>query len=162
MPALVRQEVEIHFDPDDLEIVKVYLAGDFFQQAKILRLSPHNRKKAAATPPANPTNIDYLKNLVAEHKNQQEQFLFGPRVATSDHRFTLADLLTILERQGFHLSAFERAETQKCFDVYGPFDRELAAQTLENLVKLKGAKQHISFYLEKLVAAQKNRRQNHD
>ena len=165
MPALVRQEVEIRFDPDDLATVKVYLAGDFFQQAKILRLSPQNRKKAAAANPANPTNptnIDYLKNLVAEHKNQQEQFLFGPRVATSDHRFTLADLLTILERQGFHLSAFERAETQKCFDAYGPFDRELAAQTLANLVKLKGAKQHISFYLEKLVAAQKNRRRNHD
>jgi len=163
MPALVRQEVEIRFDPDDLETVKVYLAGDFFQQAKILRLSPQNRKKEAAAEPANQTNIDYLKNLVVEHKNQQEKFLFGPKAATSDHRFTLADLLIILERKGFHLSAFERKEIQKCFDTYGPFDQELASQILANLVKLKGTKQHISFYLEKLVAAQQmKRRQTHD
>lgn len=165
MPALVRQEVEIHFDPDDLGIVKVYLAGDFFQQAKILRLSPQNRKKQAEAAPARPTtNIDYLKKLVAEHNNRKDEFLFGPQLpkqTTSDNRFTLADLLAILERKGFHLSAFERAATQKCFDTYGPFDQELATKTLENLVKLKGTKQHISFYLEKLVAAQKNRRQNH-
>ncbi|MBU0672998.1 MAG: hypothetical protein KJ732_08240 [Candidatus Margulisbacteria bacterium] len=71
-------------------------------------------------------------------------------------------MLTILERQGFHLSSFERKEIQKYFDTYGPFDREVANLTLENLVKLKGAKQHISFYLEKLVAAQlKTRRQEH-
>lgn len=159
MPALVRQEVEIHFDPDDLEIVKVYLAGDFFQQARILRMPPQRRKKEEARAAAKTsTGIDYLKTLVTEHKSRKEACFFGPKVTVSDNRFTLADLLIVLERKGFHLTSFERKETQKYFDTYGPFDREVANLTMENLVKLKGAKQHISFYLEKIVAAHQTRK----
>lgn len=159
MPALVRQEIEIRFDPDDLETVKVYLAGDFFQQAGILRLPPQRRKKENVDNPRITTDINYLKRLVAEHKDKQEENLFGPRV-TSDNRFTLTDLLTLLERKGFHLKAFERAEIQKCFDNFGPFDRELTIHTLENLIKIKGTGQHISFYLEKMVEARQKISQN--
>ena len=161
MPALVGRKVEIHFDPDHAEVVKVYLAGDFFQQAKLLRIPPHRTKKEAQKSKQKvETGINYLKNLVAEHKSRKEEALFGPKVP-SDNRFTLADLLIILERKGFHLSSYEKKEVQKYFDTYGPFDHRLAAQTLENLVKLKGAKQHISFYLEKLVVAQIKRRKGH-
>ena len=154
MPALVRQEVEIRFDPDEPETVKVYLAGDFFQQSKILRIPPQRRKKEESdTEAKTDTGIDYLKRLVAEHKDHKETLFFGPKIAASDNRFVFADLLTILERKGFHLSSFERKEIQKYFDAYGPFDRELAAQTLEKLIRLKGVKQHISFYLQKIVEA---------
>ena len=163
MPALVRQEVEIHFDPDDPEMVKVYLAGDFFQQAGILRLPPQRRtKEGLATEGKGETGINYLKALVTEHKNRKAELLFGPKVAASDNRFTLIDLLSLLERKGFHLSSFERKETQKYFDTYGPFTRELANKTLEQLIELKGTKQHISFYLEKLAAIQIEKRQDHD
>lgn len=162
MPALVRQEVEIHFDPDDPAIVKVYLAGDFFQQAGILRMPPQRRKKEETAEPKISTGVDYLKRLTAEYKNRKEDILFGPKVATFDNRFTLADLLTILERKGFYLSSFERKEVQKYFDTYGPFDREMTTQTLGKLVELKGTKQHISFYLEKLAIDQIKRRKNHD
>jgi transposase InsO family protein len=150
MPALVRQNVEIRFDPDDLEVVKVYLAGEFFQQARILRVPPQRRKKEKTEKQSPGTGINYLKRLVTEHKNQKEKLLFGPKV-TSDNRFTLADLLTILERKGFHLSSYEKKEAQKYFDAYGPFNKELATQTLEKLAKLRGTKQHISFYLQKIV-----------
>lgn len=161
MPALVRQEVDIRFDPDDPAIVKIYLAGDFFQQAMILRMPPQRRAKEETAGNSNVnTGINYLKRLVTEHKEQKEEFLFGPKVTTSDNRFTLADLLAILGRSaiGGHLSSFERKEIQKYFDTYGPFDQELAAQTLEKLVELKGTRQHISFYLEKIVAAHQNRK----
>lgn len=154
MPALVRQEVEIRFDPDEPETVKIYLAGNFFQQSKILRIPPQRRKKEESSAEAKTdTGIDYLKRLVAEHKDLKEKLLFGPKVTASDNRFVLADLLAILERKGFHLSSFERKEVQKCFDTYGPFDRELSAQTLEKLIQIKGTKQHISFYLQKIVEA---------
>jgi len=153
MPALVRQEVEIRFDLDDLEVVKVYLAGDFFQQARILRLSPQRRKKEIAPAAKAETNSDYLKQLVIEHRSQKEELLFGPRVRPSDNRFTLADLLILLQRKGFHLEAFEKKETEKYFNKYGPFNKKLAVQTLERLVELRGIKQHISFYLQKIVEA---------
>lgn len=161
MPALVRHEVEIHFDPDDLELVKVYLAGEFFQQAKILRIPPQRRKKELPIETKTSTGVDYLQRLTAQYKTRQEDILFGPKLTASDNRFTLADFLTILERKGFHLSSFENKEVQKYFDSYGPFDRELATKTLESLIKFKGTKQHISFYLDKLVAEQINRRKNH-
>lgn len=161
MPALVRQEVEIRFDPDDAETVKVYLAGDFFQQARVLRLPPQRRGKEPAAEGKVETGFDYLRRLVAEHKDQKEYVLFGPKAVPSDKRFALTDLLTILERKGFHLSSYERSEIQKCFDSYGPFQRELAAQTVADLVKIKGAKQHITFYLDKIVEVHRKGGPNH-
>ncbi|MEK7224653.1 MAG: hypothetical protein AAB221_03110, partial [Bacteroidota bacterium] len=135
-------------------------AGDFFQQAGILRAPPQRRKKAETqTEEKCNTGINYLKKLVQEHRQHKEILFFGPMgKTTSDNRFTLADLLTILERKGFHITSFERKEAQRYFDTYGPFDHELAVQFLEKLIELKGTKQHISFYLEKLVMACLKRR----
>ncbi len=155
LPALVGQEVEILFDPDDLETVKVYLAGDFFQQAKVLRTPPRRAKKQTSQDNPVRTGVDYLKNLVDEHRNIREGFLFGPKV-TSDNRFTVADLLTIMQRKGFHLSDFEKSEIQKCFDNFGPFDRDSTSQILTAIVKLKGTRQHISFYLQKIIETKTN------
>jgi len=167
MPALVKQQIEIRFDLDDLEVVKVYLAGDFFQQARILRLSPQRRKtcpeqfilssveggrgKEIVPGKKTETDINYLKQLILEHRGKKQESLFGPQVRPSDDRFTLTDLLILLQRKGFHLETFEKKETEKYFNKYGPFNKELATQTLEKLIKLRGTKQHISFYLQKIV-----------
>ena len=161
MPALKGHKIRIRFDPDELEVVKVYLAGDFFQQAKILRMPPRRRKKQAEQSQKTHTGINYLKRLVDEHQDLKDDLLFGPKV-TSDNRFTVTDLLSILQRKGFHMADFEKKEVQKYFDNYGPFDRDLASETLENIVKLKGTKQHISFYLEKIVEIQQKGSNNHD
>ncbi|MEA3347029.1 MAG: DDE-type integrase/transposase/recombinase, partial [Candidatus Auribacterota bacterium] len=161
MPALKGQKINIRFDPDDLEIVKVYLAGDFFQQAKILRMPPQRRKKQIENSPKPHTGINYLNRLVDEHRILKDERMFGPKV-TSDNRFTVSDLLSVLKRKGFHLSDFEKKEVQKYFDNYGPFDKDSASATLENIIKLKGVKQHISFYLEKIVEVKRKGRHNHD
>lgn len=157
MPALVGQKVEIRFDPDDLEVVKIYLAGDFFQQARILRLSPHTKPKQIQAEESKPvTGVNYLKNLTDEYNASNQELLFGPKQIPSDNRLTLSDLLTLLNRKGFHLLAFETAEVKKYFDTYGPFDKNMATNVLETLIKLKGTKQHISFYLQKLVDTKQN------
>jgi hypothetical protein len=161
MPALKGHQIQIRFDPDDSETVKVYLAGDFFQQAKILRMPPQRRKKQIEDPKKTHTGINYLSRLVDEHRDLKDERMFGPKV-TSDNRFTVADLLTVLQRKGFHLSDFEKKEVQKYFDNYGPFDRDSASETLENIVRLKGIKQHISFYLEKIVEVKRKGKNNHD
>ena len=158
MPALVHQEIEIRFDPYDIETVKIYLAGDFFQQSQIFRIPPQRREpKVIAEDAKVSTGINYLARLVDEHKEVKETFLFGPKAAASDGRFTLTDLLTAIERKGFHLSSFERNEIQKCFDTFGPFNKDQSVKTLENIVQIKGNRQHISFYLEKIVEAHQNR-----
>jgi hypothetical protein len=108
--------------------------------------------------------MNYLKNLTDEYNASNQELLFGPKQIPSDNRLTLSDLLTLLNRKGFHLLAFETAEVKKCFDTYGPFDKSMAMNVLEALVKLKGTKQHISFYLQKLVDTKQNMKgeQNHD
>ena len=153
LPALVGQTVEIRFDPfDGLDTVRVYLAGDFFQQAKVLREPTRRSRKQTDTKTKTDTGIDYLKHLVNEHRHQRETSLFGPQV-TSDERFTVCDLLAALERKGFRIESFEKNQIQNCFDRYGPFDRDLTLKVLENLIKIKGVKQHISFYLDQIVEA---------
>ena len=102
--------------------------------------------------------MNYLKNLVGEYNASNQELLFGPKQLPSDNRLTLSDLLTLLNRKGFHLLAFETAEVKKYFDTYGPFDKNMAVNVLEALVKLKGTKQHISFYLQKLVDTKQNRK----
>ncbi|MEA3507175.1 MAG: DDE-type integrase/transposase/recombinase, partial [Elusimicrobiota bacterium] len=155
LPALVGRTVEIRYDPfDTLNEVRVYLAKEFFQQARVLREPPRRRRKNQTDKKRQSTGIDYLKSLVDEHRDLRQDSLFGPR-ATSDDRFTVADLLTVMKRKGFHLKDFEKKEIQKCFDTCGPFDRNLTYRTLENLVKLKGTKQHISFYLDKIAQAKR-------
>ncbi len=151
LPALVGQTVEIRYDPfDDLDMVKVYLAGEFFQQAKMLREPPRRRKRQANTAKKTDTGIDYLKNIVNEHRQMRDNSLFGPQAA-SDDRFTVSDLLSALDRKGFRIEHFEKNRIQNCFDNYGPFDRDLTLRVLEDLIKIKGTKQHISFYLDKII-----------
>ena len=38
LPALVRQEITVFYDPDNLDEVRVHLAGEFFQVAKPIRI----------------------------------------------------------------------------------------------------------------------------
>ena len=107
LPAHVGRTIEIKFDPfDTLDVVRVYLANEFFQQSKVLREPPSRRKKKRTDKKKTNTGIDYLKSLVDEHRDLRQDSLFGPR-ATSDNRFTVSDLLTGMQRKGFHLHLYQ-------------------------------------------------------
>lgn len=149
MPALVKQEIEIQYDLENLDEVKVYLAGSFFQQAKLLRVPPRRPKKVIEKDKAINTGIDYLSGLVDIHKGQQAEALFGP--ITSESRKKEPSLIAIMENLGFCLSEFEREVVDHYDRTLPGVDRRTLPGFLETMVQLKGHNHHIQVYLDKLT-----------
>ena len=149
MPALVKQEIEIQYDLENLDEVKVYLAGSFFQQAKLLRVPPRRPKKVIEKDKAINTGIDYLSGLVDIHKGQQAEALFGP--ITSESRKKEPSLIAIMENLGFCLAEFEREVVDHYDRTLPGVDRRTLPGFLETMVQLKGHNHHIQVYLDKLT-----------
>lgn len=149
MPALVKQEIEIQFDPDNLGEVKVYLAGTFFQQAKLLRMPPNRAKKETEQPAKVTTGIDYLDRLVKDHQQQQETALYGPVVTENATEFE--PLKAMMTRLGFQLGEF-------CVEAVDRYDQTIPAVARPELegylgiiMALKGVDHHVGVYLELLT-----------
>jgi putative transposase len=150
MPALAKQDVEVVFDPDNMEEVKVYLAGSFFQQARLLRVPPRRRKKDIATDTAPDTGIDYLSGLVEQHQHRQSEELFGPKAQVDD--ISTSVLIDVFDRMAFPpFSEFERNLVLDYERRFGPFDPQITLDALQTIVILKGYEHHIQVYLDKLV-----------
>ena len=149
MPALVKQEIEIQYDPDNMEEVKVYLAGTFFQQAKLLRVPPRRPKKEMSPTLKVDTGVNYLERLVTAHQQQQNIELFGPPVSIQNH--LVESLVGIMGTLGFTLSEFDRAAVVAYDQQLVPSVRPHLASYLSMIVALKGFNHHIQFYLDKLT-----------
>jgi putative transposase len=153
LPALVRQEITILYDPDNLEEVRVHLAGEFFQIATPIRLYSKVAPKGQLLLPT-PVKTDYhhLKNLVREHQNQKKDAVLGPEIVPipSDGRFTKRDFLELLRKHGFHLNAFEEKQITAFFKKYGPVKNPFAKKGLQLTIQRVGTEKHISFYLDLL------------
>jgi len=153
LPALVKQEITIFYDPDNLDEVRVHLAGEFFQMATFLRIRDKIAPKSQVKMPT-PVKTDYrhLNNLVDQHKHQKEEALFGPEIVPipTDGRFTKRDFLEVLKKKGFHLDSFEQKEINDFFHQYGPIQNEFASKLLLLTIQRVGTEKHISFYLDVL------------
>jgi len=150
MPALVKQEVEIQYDPDNLAEVKVYLAGTFFQQAKLLRVPPRRPKKEVSTIPTVETGINYLERLVAAQRQQQQTELFGPTVSAPD----VEPLTETMNRLGFNLNEFEAEVVERYAQQGAPIEEKRLEYHLKVILALKGSEHHVQFYLDKLTEMQ--------
>lgn len=150
MPSLVHQEITIFYDSDDLDTVRVYLAGEFFQVANPIRISGHVAPKTQLPLPITvQTDYDHLGELIKAHANQKNEALLGPELVPvpSDNRFTKREFLTLLNKHGFHLNAFEEREITKFFDKFGPIQNPFATKLLEMTIEQCGISRHITFYL---------------
>lgn len=158
LPALVQQEITVLYDPDDLEEVRVLLAGEFFQVAKPIRIrtkvAPKTQLPLALKVK---TNHQPLKKLMKEHAKLKNDTLFGPEVipVPSDGRFTKREFLEMLNRNHFHLDLMEEKEITRFFDQFGPFNSRFAAKCLQLAIDGVGNQKHISFYLD-ILKGEKN------
>lgn len=153
-PTLVRQEITVFYDPDDLSEVRVYLAGEFFQVAKPIRIHSKAAPKIQISLPTTvKTNYRHLKNLVAEHQKEKIDATLGPEVIPipTDGRFTKRAFLEILGKNGFHLNAFEEKTITRFFDKYPPIQNAFARKCLQLTIDRVGSDKHISFYLDVLA-----------
>jgi putative transposase len=148
MPALVKQEIEVQYDLENLDEVKVYLAGSFFQQAKLLRVPPRRPKKVIEKDQTVNTGIDYLSGLVESHKSQQSESIFGPIAGKSKEEIT--SLIFMFKNLGFCLSKFEQEIIDHYDRTLPGIDRRELPRFLETMVRMKGNKHHVQVYLDQL------------
>ena len=161
LPLLVNKKVEVRYHPQDLSSVLIFHKGDFFQKAYPLKPTTHvGRKEDVEEDQPRDTKVNYLETLLKEHKKAQKEELPGLNLLkrTSDGRFTLPELLSLLDKNGLCLSSYEKEQITHCFDTFGPFNKELAEKAVEMAIELKGKGQHISFYMDKIVQIHKENR----
>lgn len=151
LPALVNQEISVFYDPDNLDEVRIYLAGEFFQVARPIRIhSKAAPKIQLPLPTPVKTDFNHLKELVQKHTKSKNDLIFGPEIVPipNDNRFTKRDFLKILEKAGFHLDKFEEKEINKFFDQFSPIKNSFASKCLKMIIQQFGTQKHISFYLD--------------
>lgn len=159
LPALVNQEISVFYDPDNLDEVRVYLAGEFFQVAKPIRIySKAAPKIQLALPTSVKTDFNHLQELVQKHTKFKDDLILGPEIVPvpNDNRFTKRDFLEILNIAGFHLDKFEEKEIIRFFDQFGPINNSFARKCLDMTIEQVGIQKHISFYLDILKGGLNN------
>ena len=158
-PELARRKIEARFDPEALHEVEVWHRGSFAQRTRPFAVMPHRRPKPVEEePPAKGAKpiADWLSHLV-EQRRRQGFLEPPPRTLVEEARekreqadLALLDLLTDrLEREVVDAAAV-RDFLQRC----GPFDTELAEQTIDQLFD-QGERRdrHVLFYLEAIRKA---------
>ncbi|MFC1616831.1 DDE-type integrase/transposase/recombinase [Candidatus Margulisiibacteriota bacterium] len=159
LPALVNQETSVFYDPDNLDEVRVYLAGEFFQVAKPIRLhSKAAPKIQLPLPTPVKTDFNHLAELVQKHTKIKDDLILGPEIVPvpNDNRFTKRDFLEILKKAGFHLDKFEEKEIKSFFDQFGSINNSFAKKCLKITIEQVGIQKHISFYLDILKGGIQN------
>ena len=164
---LVGKSVEIRYNPFDLSEVYIYQEGRLLQKARQATLPRWNAAKKQAEAPAQaseppaPSGIQHLahlQNLHQQHKKEQAQQLLGQKAPATDQLpFTQAHFIkmvaTILKRKVEELHASELQELEQAWNTYGPLQAPLVSTALAKAIIEKGPHQHISFYLEHIIAS---------
>ncbi len=155
---VAKRRIEIHYDPEALGEVEVYLDGRFVQRAKPFEVSRHRRPKAPATRDANaatqttkPT-VDWLGHLT--QKRREHDFVEPTPQQLKEARLlermqadqVVLDVLTA----ALDPAVFNRDAVIAFLETYGPFSHELARDAVHVLTDGSRGRSdhHIDVYLE--------------
>jgi transposase InsO family protein len=148
-PTLVKQRVQVRYDPEHLDTIEIYLNGKFRQKAKPLQVSPHRAPKEVLPLPRDSKpeeKLDYLAWLTRTHKKKVKI----PSESKSEHSSRSGngrqDFLALLE-QHIHPDVFDSALATEFFEAFGPFDTAKLKTILLDLLAAHPANLHLSFYL---------------
>ncbi|MBN2194892.1 MAG: DDE-type integrase/transposase/recombinase [Polyangiaceae bacterium] len=159
-PRLARRQLEVRFDPEALHEVEVWSKGAFAERVKPLSVLAHRRPRDAEPAPKNAAApvADYLGHLV-EKRRADNRVEPSPKALTENARkerersaLAIADLLT----DKLDAGVVDSAAVRDFVDRFGPFDPDLAEQTLDDL--LRGGQRrdlHVSVYLDAVREAAK-------
>jgi len=151
MPALVHQEITLHYHPDNFDSVRVFLAGEFFQVAHPIRISDHVLPKSQLPMPLQvTTSFNDLNELIKAHQSQKNDSVLGPEIVPvpSDNRFTATQFFAILADHSLYPDDIEKRSIKKFFDDFGPIHNPFAQKMLQTTLNRVGTSKHISFYLD--------------
>ena len=159
-PELARRKLEVRFDPEALHEVEVWRGGEFAQRVGPLTISAHRRPRTRPEPaPAEAPRIaDYLGHLVGQRRAEKttepspRELAEKARAARERNATDLADLLVDRLDQG----VVDIAAVRDFVARFGPFDTELAEQTLDDMLRRGADKDlHVSLYLDAVREAEK-------
>ena len=156
---LVREKIQVRFDPFDLEKVRVYHNGVFVEVVSPERLNsqtyckamPRRHDKAAPLE----SSKAFRRQLSSDYKERVQETMAGLPRDISDgilvERGFYELLKTTLTRH--ELGVFEKNLAFEFFQKYAPISGELAENTLRAMVVEKGNRLHLRHYLRRLQEA---------
>jgi transposase InsO family protein len=159
-PELARRKLEVRFDPEALHEVEVWRGGELRMRVKPLTVSAHRRPRTRpeATPAEAPRVADYLGHLVEQRRAEKtvepspRTLVEKTRAARERNATDIVDLLVDRLDQG----VVDVAAVRDLVDRFGPFDTELAEQTLDDMLRRGAGKDlHVSLYLDAVREAEK-------
>jgi hypothetical protein len=159
-PKLARRKLQVRFDPEALHEVEVWRGGEFVERVGPLTVSAHRRPRAKQeeAPAEAPKAADYLGHLVEQHRAEKiaepppRELAEKAKQKREQNALDIVDLLVDRLDQGVVDTAVVRDFVSR----FGPFDTELAEQTLDDMLRRGTAKDlHVSLYLDAVRGAQK-------
>jgi putative transposase len=147
--TLVKQRLEVRYDPEHLDTIEIYLNGKFRQKAKPLQTSAHRGPKELLPLPQNSKpeeKLDYLAWLTQTHKKKVKLPSAGKAEDNRRRENDLQHFLAVLQ-QHIHPDVFDPSLATEFFEAFGPFDIPRVKQLLADLLAAHPANLHLSFYL---------------
>jgi len=165
---LVREKVQVRFDPFDLEKIRVYHNGVFVEVVSPEKLESRTYSKAIPRRHDKKAPLEsskaFRKQLSKEYKKQVKETLAGLPDESSLQGFlseqSFYELLqSALSRQ--ELRVHEKNRAFKFFQEYAPISKDVAERALITIVSEKDNRRHLQCYLRKIregIASQKGGR----
>jgi transposase InsO family protein len=149
---LARRELEIHYDPEQLEQIEVWQDGAFVERLRPFEVQAHRRPKTEpeAHNPVQKPAADWLGHLVAQRRQQSfvepsEQQVQDAQKAV---RTAQDDALVALLAERLDPAVYDEETTRRYLDRYGPFEVDAAAAALDHLIASRGRDLHVRRYLD--------------
>jgi len=165
---LARRKIHVHFDPEALHEVEIWLGGQFRERVKPHQVRTHRRAgqpaatESVALDEKRAPTANYLGHLVEKRREEVGSTLEpSPRQLAEDSRARLVRNAADISQLFIELLDDGVVDTAAVNDFVmrkGPFDVELVRDVLERLLERDGAFDlHVSVYLDAVLqAAQKN------
>jgi transposase InsO family protein len=172
--CLAGKNVELRYDPFDNQTVFIYLKGQFFQKAhpttslprwNTSKKQPHKTNTPEKKTDTHIRHLQHLEEQHQQHKIHKAQKLLGqtspqPEKTPFTKAHLIKDIATVLDRTVESFHSQEIQDIEQAWTTYGPWQRPLVHIAMGRAILKKGKDQHISFYIQEIIATHQNKSNN--
>lgn len=153
-PRFIQTKIEVHYNPEHLELVEIWNEGKFFERVSPYIIHFYRPEKVAlpenpVKPPDQPTDfLGFLLNTYG--KTTESDGVPGPALCAE--QITCAAFLALFKK---HLpwSLYDEEELKRFWIRYGPINLEEVQALMNDPALLENPYHHISSYLNALKGA---------
>ena len=143
---LAKKKIQVHYDPEQLDLVEVFHQARFVERAKPFTVTAHRPPKRPPEPESSgpsTDSTDWLGFLV--HKRRLSLPACSEREEHSD-----LDAFVALLKQRLADEVFDEQAVRDFWARFGPLDLVQSQQRLDEILSIHPPNHHIGFYLEAL------------